>query len=409
MRILILSQFFTPEPTIKNIDFAKQMADAGHDVRVLTGFPNYPGGKVYDGYRVRFVQREVVDGIHITRVPLYCSHDRSRIGRSANYISFAVSSSIAGVFSRWRPDVMYVYHPPLTVGVAAALIGFLRRIPFVYDIQDLWPDTLKATGMISNDRVLSVIGAFARFVYRRASLLLPQSPGFAERLRASGVSSDKIRVVYNWADETSMKGGAVATWARPADLAGKFLLVFAGTMGMAQKIENVLDAMVLLKERAPQVSLLCIGGGIDVPQLKARAQALGLTNVLFHPPVPMSEIGGVLQSADALLVHLRRDPLFNITIPSKTQAYLLAGKPVIMAVQGDAAALIEEADAGFVVEQEDPSALAEAVTRLASMSPESRDAMGRRGKAFYDTRLSAKVGVNSIVSAMELAVERFRA
>ncbi|AGK56315.1 group 1 glycosyl transferase [Hyphomicrobium denitrificans 1NES1] len=408
MRILILTQFFTPEPTIKNIAFAKALAAAGHEVRVLTGFPNYPGGKIYDGYRLRLVRHEIMDGIPVTRVPLYCSHDSSRLRRSANYISFAASASVAGLFTRWRPDVMYVYHPPLTVGLAAALTCFLRQIPFAYDIQDLWPDTLKATGMIGNDRLLAIIGYVARFVYRRASMVMPQSPGFAARLKAVGVAPEKIRVVYNWANEASMQELDAGTWTRSAELEGKFLLVFAGTMGMAQKLENVLDAMALLQVQVPQVALLCIGGGVDVPQLKARAQALRLRNTHFHPAVPMSEIGGVLRAADALLVHLRRDPLFDITIPSKTQAYLLAGKPIVMAVQGDAAALIEEADAGLVVEQEDPQSLADAVMQLASMTREAREAMGQRGKTFYATHMSASVGVKSILSAMELAVTRFR-
>jgi colanic acid biosynthesis glycosyl transferase WcaI len=401
VKILILSQFFDPEPALKNIAFAKALAADGHDVRVLTGFPNYPGGKVYGGYRIRWRQREVIDGITITRVPLYPSHSRSRIGRIANYGSFAASASLAALFSRWRPDVVYTYHPPLTVGLAASLISVLRGVPFVYDIQDLWPDTLAATGMIGNPRLLRFIGVLAAAVYRRAGLLMPQSPGFAQRLRAVGVPERKIRVVYNWCDEAALDDAG--TWTRPAALAGKFLVTFAGTMGAGQGLDAVLDAAALLQAAQPDVRFLFIGGGIERSRLEGVARARNLTNTLFLPPVPMQQIGAVLQAADALLVHLRDDPLFSITIPSKTQAYLFAGKPIIMAVRGDAAALVRRAEAGIIVPPEDAEAIAAAVISLARTPATERKAMGARGRAFYEAELSFDVGVRAVLSTLKAA------
>lgn len=400
MRILILSQFFEPEPVLMNVAFAKALAEGGHEVRVLTGFPNYPGGKTYAGWRMKLCQREVIDGIAITRVPLYASHSQSKVGRIANYGSFCAAAAIAGTFSPWRPDVMFIYHPPLTVGIAAAIIGFLRGVPYVYNIQDLWPDTLKATGMIGNARVLKLIGHLAQFVYKRAALLLPQSPGFAQRLRERGVAEAKLQPVINWADEQAL--AHAPSWPRPAALEGKFVVTFAGTMGAAQALDTVVEAARALEASHPDVRFLMIGHGIE----KDRLQAAAPGNMVFLPAVPMQQIGGVLQASDALLVHLRADPLFEITIPSKTQAYLFAGKPILMGVRGDAAALVEQAGAGIAVPPQDAPALADAIITLAAMSSDERIAMGARGKSFYQKELALTIGAGNIRSALTQARQR---
>ena len=158
MKILILTQWFEPEPTFKGLLFARELAARGHEVEVLTGFPNYPGGKVYPGYRIRPWVREQIDGINVLRVALYPSHNNSGLHRALNYMSFALSAAVIGTALIRKPDVMYVYHPPITVGFAATVIGFLRRTPFVYDIQDLWPDTVAASGMMSNPAALTLLG-----------------------------------------------------------------------------------------------------------------------------------------------------------------------------------------------------------------------------------------------------------
>ena len=156
-RILLITQWFDPEPTFKGILFAKELVSRGFEVEVITGFPNYPGGTLYDGYRVKFIQKEVIDGVFVTRVPLFPSHDKSKLGRVFNYLSFAFSSFLYGLFFSKRADVIYAYHPPLTVGISALIIKLFRRVPVVLDIQDMWPDTLRTTGMISNSRLLDFV------------------------------------------------------------------------------------------------------------------------------------------------------------------------------------------------------------------------------------------------------------
>ena len=168
MKILLLTQWFDPEPTFKGLLFAKSLQDEGHEVEVLTGFPNYPGGKVYDGYKISIYEKEIVDGITIHRVPLYPSHDGSAVKRIFNYLSFAFSSFLIGLLKTRKIDVIYSYHPPLTTSLSALLLGLCKRVPFVVDIQDLWPDTLAATGMLNNKHVLKVVGSACQLVYKRA-------------------------------------------------------------------------------------------------------------------------------------------------------------------------------------------------------------------------------------------------
>jgi len=395
VRILMLTQWFNPEPTFKGLAFARELVKLGHTVQVLTGFPNYPGGKLYPGYKVRLLQRETIDGITIIRVPLYPSHDGSTLKRIGNYFSFAVSAALLGTLLVKSADVMYVYHPPATVGFAASFISFIRRIPFVYDVQDLWPDTLSATGMLNNRYILKCVDVCCRLTYRCADHIVVLSPGFKRKLRERGVPEEKISVIYNWCDEGQISAAecGVAAQNEPK-MIGRFNIVFAGTMGKAQALDAVLEAAELLADRLPQVQFVFIGGGIEVERLKQVKTEKKLNNVLFLSRRPVSEIGSVLSMADLLLVHLKDDPLFEITIPSKIQAYMAAGRPILMAVRGDAADLLEKVGAGIACIPGDAGSIAAAVEKLAAMTQEELNEMGRRGARYYQQELSLAVGAN---------------
>jgi len=392
-RVLLLTQWFDPEPTFKGLVFARELVRQGFEVEVLTGFPNYPGGKLYPGYRIKWLQREVIDGVQITRVPLYPNHDQSAIKRVFNYASFAASSLLYGLFMAKRADVIYTYHPPLTVGVTASLLRLLRRIPVVYDIQDMWPDTLRATGMLNNARALSVVAAVCRWVYRRVDHIVVLSPGFKRLLAERGVPERKLEVIYNWADEAALAAPQGRVPSELAEGGHAFHILFAGNMGKAQALDSVLKAASLLQDRGSRVRWVMLGGGVEVPRLKQRAADLQLKNIVFLPPVPMAEVGAYLNVADALLVHLRKDPLFEITIPSKTQAYLAVGKPVLMAVDGDAADLVRQSSSGVVAESENPEALADAAESMASLNVDELASMGQRAQAYYQQHLALQVGV----------------
>jgi len=392
-RILFLTQWFYPELSFKGLPFAKELSKLGYEVQVLTGFPNYPGGKVYDGYKIKLFQREIIDGISIFRVPLYPSHDNKALNRIANYTSFALSASFLGFLGIKRPDVIYVYHPPATIGLPALFLRLLYRVPFVYDIQDLWPDTLQTTGMVNSKVVLWLVKKWCQLVYSQAAKIVVLSPGFRDILNKRGVSMDKIEVIYNWCDEEHLQEVVRnESLGKELGMVDRFNIVFAGTMGKAQSLSAVLDAARLLRDKLPKVQFVFIGGGIDIERLKKIKDAQGLTNVSFLPHRPMSEIGEILGLADVLLVHLKDDPLFKITIPGKTQAYMAAGRPILMGVKGDAAALVDKAGAGLACMPEDPQDIALAVEKMYNLPKEKLDRMGQNGRSFYKQELSLHVG-----------------
>ncbi|MGR6331147.1 glycosyltransferase family 4 protein [Sphingomonas sp. XXL09] len=400
MRILIVSQWFQPEPHFKGLAFAKALQARGHDVEVLTGFPNYPGGKVYPGYRIKPFARETMDGVVVTRGYLHPSHDRSARGRIANYVSFALSSMLLA-FTLRRPDVVYVYTPPMTAALAPVVLKLLRRVPFVCDIQDLWPDTLAATGMVDNRRILQLVGWWTNFALRRAARIVVLSDGFKRRLAERKIAAP-IAVVPNWAPPEI---AALAQSSSPPAIRNgePFRILFAGNMGKAQGLGTVIDAACLLKKRGVDAEFVMIGGGVEVEQLREQAETLAPGAITFHPPRHPSRMGEMFEQADALLVHLRDDPLFEITIPSKMQAYLAMGKPILLGVKGDAAAMLARAGAGLSFTPQDPEALSNTIMSLMAMSPEDRARMGEAGSLFYREQLAFDIGVAAIEDQLRLA------
>lgn len=392
-KILLLTQWFEPEPTFKGLTFAKELKRQGFAVEVVTGFPNYPGGKVYSGYSIKWFKREVYDGIIVNRVPLYPSHDRSAVRRIMNYLSFAFSSLIyIALFTR-RVDVIYAYHPPLTVGFVAAIYKLIRRTPMVLDVQDLWPDTLRATGMINNKLLLSIIGNFAQFTYRISDRVVVLSEGFGNRLVSRGVAKEKIEIIKNWADEDKLNSiTEIKRYTR--DDEGHFNILFAGNIGRAQAIGSVLEAADILAERNSSVRFILLGCGLELEKLKVAVRLRKIKNVVFLPAVEMEQVGGFLRAADALLVHLRDDELFEITIPSKIQAYMAIGKPILLAVKGDAAKLVNDARCGVFAEPENPISLVNAAIKLESMTKDELQNMGVNGKEYYIRELSVKAGIS---------------
>lgn len=398
MRILLITQWFQPEPHFKGLDFAKSLRDKGHEVEVLTGFPNYPGGKIYPGYRVRLFQREIIDGIRVTRGYLYPSHDRSALKRIANYVSFAFSTSLLALFLK-KPDVTYVYTPPMTTAMPAVLLKLLRGVPFVPDIQDLWPDTLAATGMVNSPRILSLVGLWTNFVLQQASQIIVLSDGFKKRLEDRGITTP-IKVIPNWAppEITNIADCLPPTSPERSQI---FTVLFAGNMGKAQGLETVINAAKILKEREVSVRFDMVGGGVEVDNLKDYASKIAPDMLRFLPSRHPSQMKTVFEQADALLVHLRDDPLFEITIPSKTQAYLAIGKPILLGVRGDAEKIVKKANAGISFAPDCPEALAQAVITLIDMSDLERSKMGKSGKAFYKDKLSFEIGVSNIIECLE--------
>lgn len=400
MKILLLTQWFDPEPTFKGLAFAKELKRQGHEVQVLTGFPNYPGGKIYDGYKLRLYQREEIDGISILRVALYPNHDSSALKRIFNYISFAFMAMLFGIFTTKKADVIYAYHPPLTVGIAAILIKFFRRTPIVYDIQDMWPDTLKATGMLNNNKILNVIGSVCKLVYRFVDHIVVLCPGFKKMLIERAVPEHKISIIYNWCDEQGLTQAQPAKVEYQQLMQNRFNIVFAGNMGKAQALDTILEVAKKV-QNIQDIQFVFVGGGTETERLKQRLTTENISNTVFIPRMPMAEVGGILKLSNLLLVHLKKDPLFEITVPSKTQAYMAMGKPVLMAVAGDAADLIQRAECGCVATSEDVESIQQAILRIYHLSASEQLQMGLNARNYYLQKLSLEIGVRQFVEIFE--------
>lgn len=401
-RIIHLSQLFDPEPTFKGHDFVNGLEDRGFEVEVVTGFPNYPGGKLYEGYRIRPLVREQMGGTKITRLAVYPSHDKSALKRIVTYTSFMVTSFFYLIFRARRSDLIYVYYPALTAGLAAVAAKLFRRTPVLLDVQDMWPDSLGSSGMMQNRFILGIANIACNILYRHCDHILVLSPGFKALLVERGVPADKITVVYNWADEPPTV--EVRSLPEGFDPDDAFRVLFAGNMGAAQQLDAVIDAAARLESEQPNCIFYFMGGGIDRDRLANRAQNMGLSNVRFLPRVPLQDVQRFLAAADALLVHLIDEPLFRITIPSKTQAYLYAGRPILMGVAGDAADLVREADAGYVFAPGDSEALAEIVRRLLADGPARRREIGHNAHRFYIETLRRSKGIDATVDL----INRFR-
>jgi len=393
MHVLILTQNYIPEPDPKMHILAKGLVNRGHKLTVLTSFPNYPQGKIYSGYRQKLFQREEIDGVKIIRLPLYPDRSRSVIKRSLNYLSFPMSATVLGPFFCGEVDVMMVYHPPITLGIPAWVISLLRRIPFVFEIQDMWPETLPATGMVSNPLLLNALARLGMFAYSKASAITVISPGFKRNLEAKGVPSGKIHVFYNWAYEGEF---ALAKpdprLGKQMGLNGYFNILYAGNIGPAQGLHNVIEAALLLTD-IKDLQFVLMGSGIERDKLKKMARERKLKNIKFLPRQPMKMMPSVYALVDAVMVHLIDDPLFEITVPGKTQSCLLSGKPVIVSVNGDAADLVVKAGAGLAVRAMDPVDLARTVRKLYAMSPQERKAMGSAGRRYYFQNLAPEVQI----------------
>jgi glycosyltransferase involved in cell wall biosynthesis len=394
MRILILSQYYHPEPVPKPEELAAALTQSGHEVAVITGFPNYPSGNLYPGHRLALTRRKEIAGIPVVRTYEYPYHGKRAVGRMLNYLSFMLSAPL-GMWSTKKCDAIYVWHPPLTVGVAAWIIGRLWGVPFVYDVQDIWPDSVVMSGLMKPGFAVRVLSWLEGFVYRRAGHILVVTKGARENLLRKGVPPEKVTVMPHWIDEQLFQPGGADERARLREQNGwqdRFVVLFAGNLGVVQGLDAVVRAASLI-ESDSRALIVLMGDGTDKSRLQELARELGLNGRLqFVDRQPMESMPAFMSAADALLVHLKKSDLTELVIPTKTMAYLAAGKPILMAMNGAAAELVEESRAGLFIEPENPEALAAAVADLSRMPEAERAAMGEQGREYLVQNLSqAKV------------------
>lgn len=402
MKILVLSHYFWPEPIPKPLELAEALRDEGHVVQIVTGFPNYPDGKLYSGFALRPFRRDTVAGIPVIRTFMYPSHGTSLVGRMLNYASFMLSS-IAGGLVAGPFDVMYVWHPPLSIGVAAAAISVIRRRGFVYDVQDIWPESAIATGFLRPGRMVGWMARLEKFVYDHAAHILVVTEGAKANLVGKGVPEQKITVAPHWYDDAELRQTDAAqrdivrvgeTWQ------DRFVVMFAGNMGLLQGLDTVVHACRELPLRS-NILVAMVGDGVDTPRLRELAKDLAVDDrIRFITRRSPAEMARYFAAADALLVHLRASPLAPLIIPSKTMAYLAAGKPIVMASVGAAADIVAKAGAGLVLPPDDPKGLARAMTEMAELSVVERARMGQRGRQFFEANFTKDATLPVYIAAL---------
>lgn len=400
MRILIVSQYFWPENFRVN-DLATELSARGHDVTVLTGVPNYPAGKVFEEFTREPESFCRFGRIPVERVPMF-PRGSGAFRLMLNYASFALSASLIGTWRlRGKPfDVIFVFEPsPITVGLPAVLLRRLKRAPLAFWVLDLWPETLQAIGAVRSQRILDAVGRLVSFVYKRCDLVLAQSRSFVPQILKYCPPGKRVEYFPSWSD-AAFDFSAVEPAPEISVSRTAFNILFAGNVGEAQDFPAIIDAAECVRES--DIRWLIVGDGRAAAWAREEVKRRGLEEqVLFFGQHPVERMPSFFRHADALLVSLKNEPIFAMTIPGKLQAYLAAGIPVLAMLNGEGAAIVEAAGAGISSPAGDGHALAGNALRLAAMSREERAQMGRRGREYYAANFDRDMLISRLLQWFE--------
>lgn len=394
-----MSQYFWPENFRIN-ELASSLSNRCIEVEVLTGKPNYPHGKVFDGYRSWGCRREIRQGVVVNRIPLL-ARGRGAWRLALNYLSFVASGIL---FAPWmlrkkKFDVILICAPsPILQAIPAIFIGWLKGCPVILWVQDLWPESLSATGHVRNIQALKLVEWVVRHIYRHVDLLLVSSMAFESPVRA--LSSNTPVVYYpNSVDDAFAAQSAVET-PDVKGLDAGFLVMFAGNIGSAQAVGVIIEAAYLLREYA-DIRFMVLGDGSSREWMLNEIQLRELTNIYLPGRFPVETMPGFMQKASALLVTLADQPIFALTVPNKVQAYMAAGRPIIACLNGEGARLVEEAGAGIAVPAEDSMALADAILRLHALPAEELKKFGDNGRKYYHEHFNHDYLVNQLIGYLQ--------
>lgn len=394
-QVVVLSQFYTPEPQRIASTIARELDGRGYSVRVVTGYPNRPEGKLYPGYKQRFRFTEEIDGITVHRVPLITNYSRKALERIANFLTFSLSALT--VTSQIKDaDVVYVYGTPATAAIPAQIWQKLLGIPYIVHVQDLWPESVTESGMVNGGLVKRIDGLmkpWLKRLYGNAAENIAISPGMKNLLVDRGNDPDRCSVVYNWAVESSIRVKDSAAFSD----AGLNLL-YAGNLGAFQDLETVIAAARRF-QNDEDVTLELAGGGNQEQSLREAAH--GASNIRFLGRLSKTDVADKYLEVDFQLVTLKDLPIFRATIPSKLQASLAAGVPVITTVQGDVAQLITDHQAGIVAEPENVESLFTAFKKAQAMTRAERAQMGVNARKLYLEQMSQASAMNQIESILQ--------
>jgi len=409
MHILFLTDNFPPEvnaPASRTFEHCREWTQAGHKVTVITCAPNFPKGEVFAGYRNRLWQRETIDGIDVIRVWTYITANEGFLRRTLDYASFMAAATPASMLVR-KVDVIVATSPQLFAPCTAFLAGLFKRRPYVFELRDLWPESIRAVGAMRSSRTLDALEKVELFLYRRAAHVVSVTDAFRHNLVGRGIPHDKISVVTNGADLSRFRPQPRdQQLAEELNLAGRTVVGYVGTHGMAHSLSTVLAAAQMAQEDAAlrNVHFLFLGDGAQKAALKAEAATRGLANVLFVDSVPRGEVTRYWSLVDIALIHLKREPLFKTVIPSKLFECMSMGIPVLHGVEGESAEIVEREGVGLLFEPENPAALCAGVRKLLS-EPDLAARLrsnGPNAAARYDRRKLA----NAMLGHIERVLQR---
>ncbi len=400
MHILIVTQYFWPENFRVN-DLAEELSRRGHKVTVLTGRPNYPEGRVFPAYRSRPQDFSKLGDVAVIRVPML-ARGSSGIQLMLNYLSFAVSATLLGTWKLRgrRFDGIFVFQiSPITAALPAIALRWRKRAPLLMWVLDLWPDTLAAVGVVRSPRLLALVGRLVRFVYDRCDRILVQSRAFTEKVAALAGGVERIRYFPGWAESLFIDSQvAIAPAPELAAYTDDFKILFAGNIGEAQDFPAIMDAADALRN-TPNLRWLIVGDGRAASQVREEIVRRGLQEtIILLGRFPLERMPSFFAGADALLVTLRKEPIWSMTIPGKVQSYLAAGKPLLAMLDGEGSRVIQEAEAGLVAPAGDGQALAAQVHGLMALDANARAEMGRNGAAYGHREFGRQQMVDALES-----------
>lgn len=383
MKVLLVTQYFFPE-NFKSNDIAFELAKRGHEVVVLTGLPNYPEGKIYNTYGFFKRRNEVVNGVKVIRALLIPRGKGGGIRLFLNYFSWAFFASLRAISLtfQYKFDVVLVHEPsPITQGFPAIVVKKIQKIPLHFWVLDLWPESLTSAGGIKNKTVLSFFTKIVKYIYNNSDKILISSKGFKESILKKGNYENKLIYFPNWAEDSILKGDS--NYPIP-ELPQGFKILFAGNIGVAQDVNSIIKAALILKEKL-DIHFVFVGDGRSKLELEDFVNTNKLSQTVhFMGRFPIEAMKTFFNKADVLLVSLKDELIFNVTVPAKLQAYLCTQKPILGMLNGDGAELIKEAICGFSVDAGDSERLAEEINKLYNLSSEQRNILGRNGFRYFE-------------------------
>ncbi|HKN17209.1 MAG TPA: glycosyltransferase family 4 protein [Candidatus Sulfotelmatobacter sp.] len=407
MKILYISQYFPPEmgaPAARVAELSRHWVSLGHEVTVLTGFPNHPTGVVPAEYRSRFrrlVGHEQVDGVNVVRTWLLPFPNRKAHERMLNYSSFCISAASTGLFLS-RPDVVIASSPQLLVGLSGWWVAQWRRVPFVFEVRDLWPESLAAVGLGNADSLLhKTLAKIAGFLYRSADRVVVVTAAFEEYLVEHWqMPREKVSMIENGVETLLFSPDGGTTLRQELCAEGRFVVAYIGTMGMAHGLETVIAAAAQLQDTNPEIIFLVVGEGAEKERIVGLARGRALSNLRFIDQQPREKIPAYICASDVCLVPLKRTDVFKTVIPTKMLEFMSCARPVILGVDGQARAILEEARAGLVVEPENSGALANAIRFLNANRERSRE-LGQNGRDYIIRKFSRRQTAERYIGVLQ--------